>query len=74
MIMLLLALALATPAATLNQSPMPNKAPETRLAVLCFKSGERTSGFNKIGYYNCMGSTAAITIGAVQLCPLNINR
>jgi len=43
-------------------------------AVTCFKSGEQTSGMNKICYYNCMGSTAAITISAVKLCPLSIRR
>lgn len=45
-----------------------------QLAVLCFLSGERTSGMNKICYYDCLGSQAAITISSVQLCPLNINR
>jgi hypothetical protein len=43
-------------------------------AVTCFKSGEQTSGMNKICYYNCMGSTAAITISSVSLCPLSIQR
>ena len=45
-----------------------------RLAATCFKSGERTSGMNKICYYDCMGSTAAITISSVELCPRTINR
>jgi len=45
-----------------------------RVAVVCFLTGEQTSGMNKICYYNCLGSTAAITIGAVELCPLTINR
>jgi len=43
-------------------------------AVTCFKTGEQTSGMNKICYYNCMGSTAAITISSVSLCPLTIQR
>lgn len=43
-------------------------------AVTCFSKGERTSGFNKICFYDCLGSTAAITISAVELCPLTINR
>jgi len=42
-------------------------------AITCFKSGERTSGMNKICYYNCLGSEAAITIKSHQLCPLSIN-
>jgi hypothetical protein len=43
-------------------------------AVMCFKSGEQSSGMNKICYYDCLGSPAAITIGATQLCPLTIKR
>ena len=45
-----------------------------KIAVLCFKTGEQVSGLNKICYYNCLGSQAAITIKAFQLCPLSINR
>ena len=41
-------------------------------ATTCFKSGEQTSGMNKICYYNCLGSTKAITISATSLCPLSI--
>ena len=43
-------------------------------AVTCFKSGEQISGMNKICYYDCMGSTAAITISSVALCPLTIQK
>jgi len=43
-------------------------------AVTCFKKTEYTSGLNKICIYNCLGSEAAITIGATQLCPLTITR
>ena len=43
-------------------------------AVTCFKKGEQISGMNKICYYDCMGSTAAITISSVSLCPLTIER
>lgn len=45
-----------------------------QVAVTCFFIGEQTSGMNKICYYDCLGSTAAITISAVQLCPLTIRR
>ena len=48
--------------------------PPLQLAVTCFKSGEQTSGQNKICFYDCLGSRAAITIKSFQLCPLNINR
>lgn len=53
------------------------KAPEKRpvlLAMTCFATGEQTSGMNKICYYDCLGSQAAITISSVALCPLSINR
>ena len=48
-----------------------------RLATQCIKTGEETSGMNKICYYNCpiiQGSTAAITVKAYELCPLTIDR
>ncbi len=41
-------------------------------AVTCFKSGERTSGMNKICYYDCLSSEAAITVNSYDLCPLSI--
>jgi hypothetical protein len=44
------------------------------IAVTCFKTGEQISGMNKICYYNCLGSAAAITISSVQLCPLSIQQ
>lgn len=47
---------------------------EYKVAVLCFKTGERTSGMNKICYYDCLGSASAITISSVSLCPLSINQ
>ena len=37
-----------------------------------FLKGEETSGMYKICYYDCLGSEVAITIGAVELCPLSI--
>src|ERR1700730_7509306 len=33
--------------------------------------GEQMSGMNKICYYDCLESAAAITIGAAELCPLS---
>lgn len=42
--------------------------------LTCMKSGEAVSGMNKICYYNCLGSAAAITKEAVSLCPLCIQR
>ena len=43
-------------------------------AVTCFYTGEQTSGMLKICYYDCLSSTAAITVQSYQLCPLIINR
>lgn len=45
-----------------------------RVAMICFKTGEKISGMNKICFYNCLGSEAAITISSVQLCPLSIEQ
>lgn len=46
----------------------------TAQGLMCFKSGERTEGMNKICYYQCPSGGAAITIGAIELCPLSITR
>ena len=43
-------------------------------SVMCFQTGEQISGMNKICFYDCLGSAAAITISSVALCPLSINR
>ena len=52
----------------------PLAKPDKQLASTCLKTGEETSGMNKICYYNCLGSAAAITISSVSLCPLTINQ
>lgn len=67
---LIVAVALTTMPA--QQTPVPNH--DTRIAATCFKTGENTSGMNKICFYDCLGSQTAITIGATDLCPLSINR
>ena len=41
-------------------------------AGTAFLSGERRGGMNKICYYNYLGSTIAITVSGVSLCPLTI--
>jgi len=43
-------------------------------AVRCFLIGEQISGLNKICYYDCLGSRAAITVSSVSLCPLGIDQ
>jgi hypothetical protein len=39
--------------------------------ISCIKSGETISGTNKICYYNCVGSTKTLNVGAANTCPLN---
>ena len=48
--------------------------PFLRVAAFCPKSGEQRAGQNKICYYRCLSGTVAITISAISLCPLSINR
>lgn len=55
--------------ALLLAAPLQAVAP-----VTCFLKGEQTSGMTKICYYDCLGSPAAITLDAVALCPLSIER
>jgi len=43
-------------------------------AIICTYRGEQVSGMNKICYYDCLGSPAAIAIPALELCPLSIRR
>lgn len=45
-----------------------------QVAVACFLKGERISGFNKLCFYDCLGSEYAITIGSTSLCPLTVER
>lgn len=67
--MVLAIAALAVSASTLTaEQPKPFK-----VAMFCIKSGEQISGMNKICYYNCAGSEAAITVKSYELCPLNID-
>jgi hypothetical protein len=57
-----------------SEPPMSKPySPDQKVAVVCFKSGERMSGMNRICYYDCLGSTYAITVGVAELCPLSIN-
>jgi len=42
------------------------------LIALCFLVGEMESGWNRICYYDCYGSTRAITISVYEMCPLTL--
>lgn len=54
--------------------PVLHSNPPVKLASMCFKTGEQESGMSKICYYDCLGSTYAITISNIALCPLSIDR
>lgn len=55
-----------------ERPPLEVQSTGNQLAATCFKSGEQDAGMNKICYYDCLGSTVAITIRSTQLCPLSI--
>jgi hypothetical protein len=55
-------------------SEMGGQAASARGGTTCFKRSEASSGFNKICYYDCLGSLTAHNIGSVELCPLTIDR
>ncbi|MEZ8775918.1 hypothetical protein [Vibrio sp. 10N.247.310.17] len=40
------------------------------LATTGFLKGERTSGMNKICYYDVLGDTYTLNVSSVELCPL----
>lgn len=63
-----LAIGAALVAASATANPV---TPSYSRPAVCFKSGEAMSGFNRICYYNCTGSTYAQTISSSQLCPLS---
>jgi hypothetical protein len=42
-------------------------------AVMGFLKGERTSGMNKMCFYDVLGSTYTLNVGAAQLCPVTID-
>ncbi|MDW9507052.1 hypothetical protein GOA81_18740 [Sinorhizobium meliloti] len=66
-------IAAAVLSGSISSSAPMSKMPSNEVAVMCMKKGEYTSGMNKICVYDCLGSDAAITVGAVDLCPLTIN-
>ena len=40
--------------------------------LTAFKTGEQTTGLTKQCFYNALGNGYTYTIGAVAICPLNI--
>ena len=51
-------------------SPTPER-PEPR-TVTAFKTGEHTTGMTKQCFYDALGSAYTHTIGAIEICPLNL--
>ncbi len=47
---------------------------EAGARILCFLKGHYLSGTNRICVYDCAGSERYETVGAVQLCPLNVEQ
>lgn len=68
----LLCALLAVPVAAVASDNPRSKKP-FKVAMYCLKSGEQVSGLNKICFYNCAGSEAAITVKSYELCPLSID-
>lgn len=71
---IILATALAAVGLPTPHQSAPPPAKRIQVATMCMKTGEQVSGMNKICYYDCLGSTVAVTIGATELCKLTINR
>ena len=71
--MFALALALAVPADPVAVDP-PDPETGPQLAVTCTKLKEEFTGRRKICYYDCLGTTRAISIPGVQECPASIDR
>ena len=42
--------------------------------MTCFKTGEETGGLNKICRYDCAGNLVTTTVGAAEMCPIQIQR
>ena len=42
--------------------------------ITCFKTGEETGGLNKICRYDCVGNLVTTTVGAAEMCPIQIQR
>lgn len=64
------ALVMATSLSTATTSAPPvSPAPQ----AMCMATGEQTSGFNKLCYYDCLGSAHVVTQSSVSLCAQSVN-
>jgi hypothetical protein len=65
--MIILALAILTASASMTEPP--DTAKPIRVALVCAKSSQKTSGLTKICYYDCGGSEGAVTVKTYEACP-----
>jgi hypothetical protein len=65
--MIVLALAVFTASAIATEPP--DTANPIRVAMVCTKSGQQTSGLTKICYYDCGGTERAMTAKTYDPCP-----
>jgi hypothetical protein len=54
--------------------PNPTHSFKTESESPCFLTSEQESGFNRICFYDCSGSNAAVTIKISDLCSPTIRR
>ena len=48
--------------------------PDAAARIWCYLKGQYLSGTSRICIYDCAGSERHETIGAAQMCPLNIDQ
>jgi hypothetical protein len=73
----LLIVAAALALAVSAESPAiesPDQEAGVQVAVTCSKTKEEFTGKRRICYYDCLGTARAISIPAIQECPLSIER
>ncbi len=51
-----------------------NASYKENIALICFYKGEMQSTFNKVCFYDCLGTVYAINVKSYKLCPLSIDK
>ena len=67
--MIVLGLTVLTMSASAIAAESTNTAKPFTVAMVCTKSGQKTSGLTKICYYDCGGSEGAMTAKTYEPCP-----
>ncbi|PMP86666.1 MAG: hypothetical protein C0174_00950 [Thermodesulfobium narugense] len=57
-----------------SQLKTANASYKGNIALICFYEGEMQSTFNKICFYDCLGTMYAINVKPYKLCPSSINK